>query len=547
VVSRIQVPSRRDATELRRQLDLTKDRDMYNSTIATTRFGPVRGLVLDDVHVFKGIRYGKDTGAHRFLPPRPPEPWTDVHNAFAFGPTAPQDDPDTATDRALNPFLQKIGLTDNLPESEDCLFLNVWTPAVGDGGGRPVMVWVHSGAFATNSGSSPAIDGSHLARTGDVVVLTFNHRLNALGYSHLTDDRQSPFAGSGNVGMLDVVQALKWVRDNVAEFGGDPGNVTIFGQSGGAMKVATLLAMPAAAGLFHKAIMQSGAMPRARTAESSQRCAATLMEKTGVAAGDLAALQRADLRDLMRAYQTIAQREGLQAFGSVVDGVVLPADPFVPEASPLAADIPVIVGDLDTEATLFLVHRARELAALSREDVAARLAAVLGEEDAARIVDFYATKYPTADSYEIIARIVSVAMFSANTETVVSAKADQGGAPVWRYRITWRTPVDGGILLSPHEADVALTFGNVDTAIGLNGGGADAHRLSEILTTCWLAFARTGSPLADQVRTWPPYETQTRPTLTLAPDPGIAKNVDGDEFDLLRPHLAREINWLAVF
>jgi para-nitrobenzyl esterase len=138
-------------------------------------------------------------------------------------------------------------------------------------------------------------------------------------------------------------------------------------------------------------------------------------------------------------------------------------------------------------------------------------------------------------------------MFSANTETVVSAKADQGGAPVWRYRITWRTPVDGGILLSPHEADVALTFGNVDTAIGLNGGGADAHRLSEILTTCWLAFARTGSPLADQVRTWPPYETQTRPTLTLAPDPGIAKNVDGDEFDLLRPHLAREINWLAVF
>lgn len=148
---------------------------MYNATIATTRSGPVRGLVLDDVHVFKGIRYGMDTGAHRFLPPRPPQPWADVHNAFAFGPTAPQDDPDTATDRAQNPFLQRIGLTDNLPESEDCLFLNVWTPAVGDGRGRPVMVWVHSGAFATNSGSSPAIDGSYLARTGDVVVLTFNH------------------------------------------------------------------------------------------------------------------------------------------------------------------------------------------------------------------------------------------------------------------------------------------------------------------------------------------------------------------------------------
>jgi para-nitrobenzyl esterase len=518
---------------------------MYNESVARTGSGPVRGRIQDGVHVFKGIRYGKNPGEQRFLPPRLPDPWREVANAFEFGPTAPQDDPDTGIDRALNPFMQRIGLTDSFPESEDCLFVNVWTPGVDDGA-RPVMVWCHSGAFATNSGSSPAIDGTLLTRTGDVVVVTFNHRLNALGYSHLTDDPASPFAGSGNVGMLDIVQLLEWVRDNIATFGGDPGNVTIFGQSGGAAKVSTLLAMPSAAGLFHKAIMQSGAMPRAHSAEHARSNAATMMGTLGIAAGDIEALQRVELREFMRAYQGLARTAGLAALASVVDGVVLPADPFVPEASPFAANIPCIVGDLDTEATLFLAARSKALVALSREELVGRLAGAFGAEAAAKIVHFYAEKYPTADSYEIIARIISAAMFTSNTELVAAAKADQGGAPVWRYRITWRTPVEDGIFLSPHEADVALTFGNIDCAKGINGGGSDARRLSEILMTTWITFARSGSPLNENVPEWPQYETTTRPTLTLAPEPGVTHDVDGDEFEMLRPHLAGGVHWLAI-
>lgn len=214
------------------------------SAVVTTTHGPVRGRVADGVTSFKGIRYGADTAAHRFEPPRPPTPWTETVNAFEFGPTAPQDDPDTSTDRADDPFLQMIGLTDNLPQSEDCLFLNVWTPSTAPRAretgapapARPVLVWVHSGGYSDNSGSSPSIDGAALAAEHDLVVVTFNHRLNVLGYTQVVDpvaEPDSPYAASGNVGQLDILAVLEWVRDNIAAFGGDPGRVTLVGQSGG--------------------------------------------------------------------------------------------------------------------------------------------------------------------------------------------------------------------------------------------------------------------------------------------------------------------------
>ncbi len=266
---------------------------MYNDSVVTTRWGRVRGrTTAGGVRVFRGIRHGRDTALDRFLPPCAPAPWSDVANAFEFGPTAPQHDPESATHRADNPLPRKIGLTDNLPESEDCLFLNVWAPPARDEPPAPVMVWVHSDAFAVNSGSSPSIDGTHLAESGGVVVVSFNHRLNVLGYCHLTDDEHSPFVAAGNVGMLDIVAALEWVRDNV----------TVFGQSGGAMKIATLLGMPAAGGLFHKAIMQSGDITRARSASEAMEATEDLCHELGLDAVDPSALQAADLRSLMRAY-----------------------------------------------------------------------------------------------------------------------------------------------------------------------------------------------------------------------------------------------------
>ena len=519
---------------------------MYDETIARTSHGPVRGRVLNGVHVFKGVRYGQDTAGYRFLPPREPAPWTETVNAFEYGPSCPQDDPVDQVDRAKDPFLQKIGLTDNLPESEDCLFLNVWTPGVRDGGRRPVMVWVHSGGFWSNSGSSPAIDGARLSAEGDVVVLTFNHRLNVLGYTHLTDDPGSPFASSGNVGMLDIVAVLRWVQRNAAELGGDPDNVTVFGQSGGAMKISTLLAMPSAAGLFHKAILQSGALARISTVSEAAAVTDQLFDELGLEPGDVTGIQRAPLPDLMRAYRAVFARANLLAFAAVADGGVVPAHPFDPAASDVSADVPVIVGDLDTEMSLFLSDRAERLSPLSDEQIAELFGDALGTLDGAReVVRVVREEHPDAGSYELVIRILSACMFTANAVRVLDGKAAQGRAPAWRYRIAWRTPVDE-VLMSPHELDVALVFGNVESAAGLNGGGADAHRLSEILRASWLAFARTGSPESRLVPEWPPYETGSRCALVLDPEPSVRTDVDAAQFRAVVPHVDSGVHWMRV-
>lgn len=516
---------------------------MYNDSVVTTTYGPVRGWIRDGIHTFKGIRYGRDTAPTRFLPPIEPEPWTEVQNAFEFGPTAPQDHPVTGTDRGTNPFLVKIGLSDNYPESEDMLFMNVWTPGIDDAK-RPVMVWVHSGGYSVNSASSPSIDGASLARNGDVVTVSFNHRLNVLGYAHLTDDPSSPFAGSGNAGMLDIVAALTWVQNNIATFGGDPGNVTIFGQSGGAMKVSTLLGMPGARGLFHKAIMQSGASPRALPAATATENAAELYTQLGLPVGDIEALQKVPLKDLMVAYHACVAQG--RTFEATVDGVVLPADPYGGTATELSADIPVIVGDMDTEMTLFVFGHKPHLYAITQQEVEEKIGAFVGEDRARELIDVVKAAHPDAGPYELICRLLSHGAFGLKTAQLAESKARQGGAPTYRYRVAWRTPVDDGAFMSPHELDVALVFGNVDAAIGLNGGGEEAHRLSEILQNTWLTFARTGSPINPLVPEWPVYDAETRPVLTFAPEPVIAHDVDGEELRTFERVAPERLRWFAA-
>lgn len=512
---------------------------MYNDSVVTTGFGPVRGWIRDGIHTFKGIRYGADTSAYRFLPPRDPAPWDDVANAFAFGPTCPQDHPDTGIDRADNPFLRKIGLTDNLPESEDCLFTNVWTP--GTSGRRPVMVWVHSGAFSSNSGSSPSIDGTRLAKRGDVVVVTFNHRLNVLGYTQLTDDPSSPFAQSCNVGMLDIVALLRWVRANIAAFGGDPDNVTLFGQSGGATKISALLRMPAADGLFHRAVLQSGATPAARPMADALATAEHLARELGLDTIDADALQRVDLKDLMRAHARVAEQEPDMAFGAVDDGHVI-VESAVSAGRPV---VPVIIGDLDTEATLFMWFSLPGIAEVGWSDVTTRVASQLGDQAAARIVEVTRTEHPGATPYEVLARLISAGIFTTDAGLLADQLA-RDGRPVWRYRITWRTPVDDGLMLSPHELDVALTFGNVEVARGLNGEAPEAYALSEHLMSCWLSFARSGDPAAESDIDWPRYEEPTRTTLVLAPEPSLASDIDRAERDAVAAGRRPGVDWFAM-
>ncbi|WKR22638.1 carboxylesterase/lipase family protein [Actinomyces israelii] len=530
---------------------------MYNSAVVTTVHGPVRGRVAGGVASFKGIRYGADTAGYRFCPPRPPAPWTEPAGAFEFGPTAPQDHPDTGTDRAADPFLQMIGLTDSLPESEDCLFVNVWTPGTAararDAGrlapARPVLVWVHSGGYSDNSGSSPSIDGARLAAEHDLVVVTFNHRLNALGYMQVVDptaEPGSPYAVSGNVGQLDIVAALEWVRDNIAAFGGDPGSVTLAGQSGGAMKISLLLAMPAAQPLFHRAILQSGTAVRALAPAEALAAAGRLRAAAGLAddAGP-EALAGLALADLMRAYKAVAT--GMTDFGPVVDGLVVPHQPFSAASVALSGDKPLIMGDMDTEAALFLSGRREALEALGREGVVARLARAVGEDTADRLVGAIEAHRPGIGPYELAVQVVSDGIFAGPTRAGAEARATGAHAPTWRYRNLLRTAAMDGALMSPHELDVALAFGNIEAAAGLNGGTPETHEVSRVLRATWAAFARSGDPANATIPTWPAYDGE-RKVLLISPTPRVADgDVDGAALAVAGGLSDRMIDWFGVF
>ena len=326
---------------------------------AETSYGKIRGLDNNGIKVFKGVPYGASTsGPNRFMAPAEPAKWTGVRDALAYGHSAPQRDPSAPR---VTSGLSVSGQA--LPsEGEDCLVLNVWTPATGSGGKRPVMFWCHGGGFASGSGSSPDNDGTNLARRGDVVVVTINHRLNVLGFANLSEFSRD-FAASGDAGMLDIVQALQWVRANIAEFGGDPNNVMIFGQSGGGRKVETLLAMPSAKGLFHRAIIESGAAIKVIDRDLAVRNSELLLAKLGIERGNVRELQNLPVEKIMAAHFAVMKEhpgvdQSVAGFSPTVDGKILPQHPFHPTASPVSADVPVMIGCTRTEMTIFSMNDA---------------------------------------------------------------------------------------------------------------------------------------------------------------------------------------------
>ncbi len=464
--------------------------------IASTTYGKVRGAEIDGIKVFKGVRYGADTAPRRFQPALPPKPWTGVVDALAYGPASPQTKITEAT-------------------SEDCLFLNVWTPAL-DGKKRPVMVYVHGGAHANGSGSDPLYDGIRLARRGDVVVVTVNHRLNVFGYCYLAALGGPDLADSGNVGNMDLVMALAWVRDNIAAFGGDPGNVTAFGQSGGGGKIVTLMAMPSARGLMHKVATMSGQHVTAMGPIHATIRAKAFMAKLGLRPDQVDVLRALPADQLVAALKMPdpLERKGAIIFWSVMDHGVLPRHPFYPDAPRESAHIPMIIGNTHDETRAFLGGDPRNFT-ITWEELPERLAPELVlDVEPRHVIARYRELYPNYTPSEVF--------FAATTAGrswpghLIQAERRAGiGAPAWMYQLDFGSPIDGGKLRAYHSFDIALVFDNLDKPGSKTGTGPDAKSVANQMSEAFIAFARTGDPNCAAIPAWGKYTLPRRSTLVI--------------------------------
>jgi para-nitrobenzyl esterase len=491
--------------------------------VVETKLGKVRGKLANGVYAFKGVRYGASTaGPNRFMPPQAPQPWAGVVDAFEFGASAPSSNPNppppgTPSRVILSQLPRPAGATPppRPKESEDCLFLNVWTAGVNDGRKRPVMFWLHGGFFASGSGSG--VDGTNLAKRGDVVVVSVNHRLNVFGYTHLAEAGGADFARSGNVGMLDIVAALGWVRDNIAAFGGDPSRVMVFGESGGGMKTSFLMASPAAKGLLHRAGVQSGPGLKMMERAQAARVTEALLSEVKVDARRVRDLQNLPVEQLLAAYFAMKAKfpepnfTDLNSFAPVVDGEVLPRDPFDPDASPLAKDIPLLIGWNQHEMTFFM---GADPAGFSLDDAGLRERAngFLGAR--ARLgIDLYRKRYPQASPSDLYIQMFSDYSIMTATLRQADRKVAQGGAPVFVYRFDWPSPALGGKLKSLHTLENAFVWNDTETAVALTGGGTEAARLGAQVSEAWATFAIEGKP--SFTPQWRAYDARSRATLLI--------------------------------
>ncbi|RYF35280.1 MAG: carboxylesterase/lipase family protein [Comamonadaceae bacterium] len=479
--------------------------------VVETSNGRLRGLMSGGIAVFKGVRYGASTaGANRFMPPQPVPRWSGVKDATAYGNYAPQMPADRRRAYAdlIMYDLQPGGM------GEDCLVLNVWTPTLAKNAKRPVLVHLHGGGFYAGSGNSPQFDGEMMARFGDAVFVTVNHRLGAFGYLNLAELGGDRYARSGAAGMLDIVAALGWVAENIASFGGDPSRVLVFGQSGGGLKTSVLMAMPSAKGLFHRAGVMSGAGLRVATPESSAKAADVFVRELGLGKPTLSKLETLPFEQLLAAQVTMedadrAKGEAPRSFSPVLDGVAIPRHPFDPDAPAISGDVPMIVSTVLDERAYRKVNFDLDEAGLRRfgQDAAG------GDGD--KVVAMYREEDRAATPFVLQARIDTdmtfrrAAHLQAERKATLAASAQ--AAPVYAY--LWKTPSPayGGRYGAPHGTDIGPSLHDIRN--GLNGPSAESIGLADQLASAWVSFAATGDPNNARTPRWPAYTLPQRSTL----------------------------------
>ena len=465
--------------------------------VVETMYGKVRGMNVAGIKTFRGIRYGASTaGANRFMPPVKPARWKDVYDAFAYGPASLQMPGDPTEE-----YAQSVQWDEHVKTgiSEDCLFLNVWTPGIDDNGARPVFFYIHGGGFTNGSGGI-IFDGDSLARMGNAVVVTVNHRLGPFGYLDLgMVSGSQKFASAGVAGMLDLVAALEWVHDNISRFGGSPDNVMIFGQSGGGSKVSTLMVMPSAKGLFHRAGIQSGSTltlgPRERNAEQAEK----LMSELGISKSKPEDLQKVS-------WDAILEAKSNSGFSPVVDGVVVPKNPFDPEAPEISADVPLIVGYTREDSGI----RSLKGPELTRDGLV-KWAKETYKDKASIILTTYDKVYPNATPVQIQSRIKTDSSTRRRATTMVERKSKQKRGNAFLYLMEWPSPAFEGRFGAVHGVDLVFVLGNARSFIA--GNTFEARKMADIMGSAIVAFGKTGNPNCDKIPYWPAYDTDSRATM----------------------------------